>query len=79
MPHRIRWLGLPCMLPLLLPGETSKFGSVEAKPAKGDAGACIELVGTFLSTELSEGRFEAKPEKGETGTESIELLIELMN
>ena len=55
--------------------STLKFAgkrTEEANPAKGEDGAL--WVEAFLSTEFRHGRLEAKPENGETGTESMDPL-----
>ncbi len=59
---RMRWLGDPLQM---LAGDAGRR-VVEAKPANGDVGAlCSDDTGAFRSTELSDGRLEAKPEKGD--------------
>ena len=63
--------GYTCYLILLmLAGDVGKrLGRLEAKLPKGEGGPlCSDETGTFLSTELSEGRLEAKPENGDTGS-----------
>ena len=63
---RMRWLGDPLQM---LAGDAGR-SVVEAKFANvGDVGAlCSDdtcNTGAFRSTELSDGRLEAKPEKGD--------------
>lgn len=61
---RMSWLGEP--LQMFAGDAGRRVGSVEAKPANGDGGAlCSDDAGAFRSTELSDGRLEAKPEKGD--------------